>query len=81
MVAGKGDVAHLDRGAFLDDEVDRDRGRRNGLDVRLHRGKLMPVLGQQRADHVDRSRQLGGIVGAFNREARDVFFLKAVENI
>src|ERR1700722_5920102 len=81
MVAGEGDIPHLHGGAFLDDEVDRDRGRRDGLDVRLYRRKLVPVLGQQFADHIDGPRQTGGIVGAFHREAGDMLFLEAVENI
>ena len=80
VVAGKGDVPHLDRGAFLDDEVDRHRRGRNGLDVRLYRRKLVPVLGQQGADNVDGACQACRIIGALYRET-DVFFLEAVQNV
>ncbi len=80
-VAGEGDIPHFHRGAFLDDEVDRDRGGRDGLDFRLYRRELVPVFGQQFADHIDRPRQPGGIIGAFHREAGDMLFLEAVQNI
>ena len=39
------------------------------------------MFGQQFADHIDRPRQPGGIIGAFHREAGDVLFLEAVQNI
>ena len=47
VVAGEGDVADLDRRAFLDAEGDRDRGRRNGFDLGRDGGELVPVFGQQ----------------------------------
>ena len=81
LVAGESDIPDFYRGAFLDDEVDRDRGRRNGLDVRLYGRELVPVFGQQVADHIDRTRQPGRIVGALHREASDMLFLEAVQNI
>ncbi len=56
------------------------RGGWNGLDVWLHGGKLVPVFGQQGADHIDRPRQPRGIVRALDRKA-DVLFLEAVENV
>ena len=49
-------------------------------DVWLHSCELVPVFGQQGADHIDRPRQPRRIVGALNREA-DVLFLEAVENV
>jgi hypothetical protein len=42
---------------------------------------LMPVFSQQRADHIDGPRQPRGIIGTFHREAGDMLFLKAVQNI
>ena len=81
MVPGERDIPHLDRRAFFDQEVDRNRRRRNRLDVRLHRRKLVPVLRQQGPDHVDRPRQLGRIIRSFHREARDMFLLEAVQHV
>ncbi len=51
LIAGELDLAHLDRGAFLNVEVDGDRGRRNRLDVGLDGGELVAVLGEQLADY------------------------------
>jgi hypothetical protein len=41
----------------------------------------MSMFGQQGADHIDRARQTGGIIGAFHREAGHVLFLEPVQNI
>ena len=80
VISGEGDISHLYRGAFLDVEVDGDRRGRDRLDIRLDGCKLMPVFGQQGADHIDCPRQPGGIVGALHREA-DVLFFEAVEDV
>ena len=63
LVAVKLDIAHFDRGAFLDVEVDRDRRRRNGLDVGMDGRKLVAVLGQQFLQHGFASLILVGRTG------------------
>jgi hypothetical protein len=47
VVAVEGDLADLDRRAFLDVEGDADGGRRDGLDFGLDGGELVAVLGEQ----------------------------------
>ena len=58
LIAGEGDVADLDLGAFLDVEIDLDAGGRDELDILPHRGELVAVLAFELLDDRDGLRDM-----------------------
>ncbi len=80
VVALEGDLADLDRRAFLDVEGQRDGGGRDGLDIGPDGGELVAVLAEHLLQHDFGALDARGIVLAFDGEA-DLFLLEAVEHV
>src|SRR5664279_2977561 len=80
LVAGEVNLANLNRGAFLDIEVDLHRGGRNGLDLGADGRELVAVLGENLAQHSLGPLDLGRVILAFLGEA-DLLFFEAVKNV
>ena len=69
-VAGEGDLADLDGGAFLDVEGELDRGGRNGLHLSADDGVLVTVLAEHLLEDDLGALELGGVVLALDGERR-----------
>ncbi len=70
LVAGELDIAHLDRGAFLDVEVHLHGGRGDGLDFGLDGGELVAMLRQHVAEHGLGAFDCGRVELAFHARAQ-----------
>ena len=68
VVAVKRDLAHLNRGAFFDDEGQRNGCGRQRLDFGLDRGELVTMLGEQLLQDNFGPLDLGRVVLALDRE-------------
>src|SRR5581483_9201733 len=80
LVAGEGDLADLDGGAFLDVEGELDRGRRYGFYLGADDGVLMAVLTEHLLEDDFGVLDLGPVELALDGDA-DLFLLEAVEHV
>ena len=80
LVADDIDVPDLHLRALVHHKGDLERGRRNLLDLRIHRGVLAAALGQKLLKHDGRALHLVGIVLRFHAQA-DFAFLEAVQDL
>ena len=79
MVAGDGDGPDFYLGTFIHIKRERERGRRNLLDLRIDRGVLPAALGEKFLQHVGGVLNLVGVVLRLHHQA-DFALLEAVED-